>query len=177
GERQSRRYWSVGAQQSPYILGGFGAYQDPNTGVYVEEIRRFKQTNRQLSGVVAYPFNRSDRLEVSEGLQQISYDDELQKHGFNLDGSVAFDSTIHFPVPPPVTFEATGVALVHDNSFSAAPTPMLADRWRLDLPGLRSARGQQDAGREYRAALPAVRAAARWRRLLRRVAGRGSHLL
>ena len=132
GNRKSRLNWSVGAQQIPYILGGFGAYQDPNTGVYVEEIRRFKQTNRQLSGVVAYPFNRSDRLEVSEGLQQISYNDELQKHGFNLDGSVAFDSTIHFPVPPPVTFEATGVALVHDNSFYGATSPILGDRWRIE---------------------------------------------
>src|SRR5881296_4143175 len=55
GNRKSRLNWSVGAQQIPYILGGFGAYQDPNTGVYVEEIRRFKQTNRSLSGVVAYP--------------------------------------------------------------------------------------------------------------------------
>src|SRR5213592_24432 len=95
GNRKSRLNWSVGAQQIPYILGGFGVYQDPNTGVFVEEIRRFKQTNRSLSGVVAYPFNRSDRVEMSGGLQQISYDDELQKHGFNFDGSVAFDSTIH----------------------------------------------------------------------------------
>src|SRR6266536_125171 len=102
GNRKSRLNWSVGAQQIPYILGGFGVYQDPNTGVFVEEIQRFKQTNRQLSGVVAYPFNRSDRVEVSAGLQQISYDYELQKHGFNQDGSVAYDSTIHFPVPPPV---------------------------------------------------------------------------
>src|SRR5438094_869911 len=107
GNRKSRLNWSVGAQQIPYILGGFGVYQDPNTGVFVEEIQRFKQTNRQLSGVVAYPFNRSDRVEVSAGLQQISYDYELKKHGFNLDGSVAFDSTIHLPVPPAATFEAT----------------------------------------------------------------------
>src|SRR3989449_5048031 len=132
GNRKSRLNWSVGAQQIPYILGGFGAYQDPNTGVFVEEIRRFKQTNRSLSGVVAYPLNRSDRVEMSGGLQQISYDDELQKHGFNLDGSVAFDSTIHFPVPPPVTFEATSLALVHDNSFYGATSPILGDRWRIE---------------------------------------------
>ncbi len=130
--RKSRLTWAVGAQQIPYIFGGVFAYQDPNTGIFVEEIQRIKQTNRGLNGVAAYPFNRSDRFEVSGGLQQISYDNELQKHGFNQDGSVAFDSTIHFPVPPPVTLEATSFALVHDNSFYGATGPILGDRWRLE---------------------------------------------
>ncbi len=130
--RKSRLTWAVGAQQIPYIFGGVYAYQDPNTGIFVEEIQRIKQTNRGLNGVAAYPFNRSDRFEVSAGLQQISYDNELQKHGFNQDGSVAFDSTIHFPVPPPVTLEASSFALVHDNSFYGATGPILGDRWRLE---------------------------------------------
>ncbi len=133
GNRKSRLNWSVGAQQIPYITGGFGAFQDPNTGIFVEEIERFKQTNRELSGIVAYPFNRSERIEVSGGLQQISFDHELQKHGFNLNGSVAFDSTIHFPVPPALTLEATSVALVHDNSFFGATSPILGDRWRVEV--------------------------------------------
>jgi len=130
--RKSRLTWAVGAQQIPYIFGGVFAYQDPNTGIFVEEIQRIKQTNRGLNGVAAYPFNRSDRFEVSGGLQQISYDNELQKHGFNQDGSVAFDSTIHFPVPPAVTLGATSFALVHDNSFYGATGPILGDRWRLE---------------------------------------------
>src|SRR5207249_8473323 len=101
--RKSRSNWSVAAQQVPYTWGNIFAGTDPTTGLYVEEIERIKQTNRGVSGVAAYPFNRSDRFEVSGGLQQISYDHELQKHGFNSDGSPAFDSTIHFAVPPPVT--------------------------------------------------------------------------
>src|SRR5437667_240807 len=129
--RKSRLNWAVGAQQIPYIFYGYAAYQDPN-GVIVEEIERFKQTNRGLNGVMAYPFNRSDRVEISGGLQQISYDDEIQKHGFNQNGSVAFDSTIHNPVPPAVTLEATSFSLVHDNSFYGATSPILGDRWRLE---------------------------------------------
>src|SRR6267378_3164829 len=129
--RKSRLNWAVGVQQIPYIVYGYGVFQDPN-GIIVEEIQRFKQTSRGLNGVAAYPFNRSDRVEVSAGLQQISYDNELQKHGFNQDGSVAFDSTIHFPVPPPVTLGATSFALVHDNSFYGATGPILGDRWRLE---------------------------------------------
>src|SRR6266436_5991169 len=60
--RKSRLTWAVGAQQIPYIIYGYAPpYQDPN-GVIVETIERFKQTNRGLNGVMAYPFNRSDRL-------------------------------------------------------------------------------------------------------------------
>jgi surface antigen Omp85-like protein/WD40 repeat protein/basic secretory peptidase family protein len=130
--RKSRLNWAVGAQQIPYIWGNIFAYPDPNTGLNVEEIQRIKQTTRGLSGVAAYPFNRSDRLEVSAGLQQISYDNELRKLGFHQDGSPAFDSTIHFPVPPPVTLEATSFSLVHDNSYYGATSPILGDRWRLE---------------------------------------------
>jgi len=130
--RKSRLNWSVAAQQVPYIWGNIFAGPDPTTGLYVEEIERIKQTNRGVSGVAAYPFNRSDRFEVSGGLQQISYDHELQKHGFNSDGSPAFDSTIHFAVPPPVTLVPASFALVHDNSFFGATSPILGDRWRIE---------------------------------------------
>ena len=130
--RKRRLNWSVGIEEIPYIWGGFAAGQDPTTLTYIEEIERIKQTNRGLSGIAAYPFNRSDRIEMSAGLQNISYDHELQKHGFNPDNSVAFDSTIHFPVPPAVTLEQTSVALVHDNSFYGATGPILGDRWRFE---------------------------------------------
>ena len=130
--RKRRLNWSVAIEEIPYIWGGFAAGQDPSTLTYIEEIERIKQTNRGLSGIAAYPFNRSDRIEMSAGLQNISYDHELQKHGFNPDGSVAFDSTIHFPVPSAVTLEQTSVALVHDNSFYGATGPILGDRWRFE---------------------------------------------
>ncbi len=129
--RKSRLSWAVGAQQIPYIWGSIFSGPD-GTGLYVQEVERIKQTNRGVSGIASYPFNRSDRFEVSGGLQQISYDHELRKQGFRPDNSVAYDSTIHFPVPPPVTLEATTFALVHDNSFYGATGPILGDRWRLE---------------------------------------------
>jgi len=131
--RKRRLNWSVGIEEIPYIWGVPARGRDPSTGLFIEEFERIKQTNRGLSGIALYPFNRSDRLEMSAGLQNISYDHELQIHGFNPDGSVAFDSTIHFPVPPAVTLEQTSVALVHDNSFFGATGPILGDRWRLEV--------------------------------------------
>src|SRR5436190_10093 len=80
GNRKSRLNWMIGAQQIPYIYGGVLQGYD-SAGNYVEQIRRFKQTNREFSGILAYPFNRSERIEMSAGIQQITYDDELRTTG------------------------------------------------------------------------------------------------
>ena len=134
GNRKSRLNWTVGVQQIPYILGGYALFRDPtNPSIIVEEIERFKQTNREVSGIVAYPFNRSLRVEASAGAQQISFDDELKKRGFNPDNSLAYDSTIHLPVPGSLTLATGSAALVHDNSYFGATSPILGDRWRLEV--------------------------------------------
>ena len=133
GNRKSRLNWGVSALQIPYITGAFGAFID-NNGNYVEEVERFKQTDREISGGVVYPFNRSQRLEVSAGLQQFSFAHEIRITGFDqFSGAVVFDSTHHFPVPPSLTLIATSAALVHDYSFFGATGPILGNRWRLEV--------------------------------------------
>lgn len=130
--RKSRWNWAVAAQRVPYVTGAFAAYIDGG-GRYVEEVERFRQTTTQLSGVVAYPFNRSRRIEFSAGAQRIGFSHELEKRGFFPGGGVAFDSTIKFPVPDPLTLGVGSAALVHDNSFFGATSPLLGDRWRLEV--------------------------------------------
>jgi len=130
--RTKRLNWAVAAQQIPYIFGQFAQYD--SAGTYVEQVRRFKQTNRSFSGVAAYPFSRARRLELSTGIQQIAYDDELRTTGFNPGtGQVVYDVKQKLPVPPSVTFEASTAALVHDNAIFGLTGPILGDRWRLEV--------------------------------------------
>jgi Tol biopolymer transport system component len=130
--RKSRLNWTIGAQRIPYITGAFAAYFD-GSGRYVEEIERFKQTVTGLTGIVAYPFNRSRRVEFSAGVQQIGFSHELRRTAFFSSGDVAFDSTIHFDVPGSLSLGTATAALVHDNSFFGATSPILGDRWRLEV--------------------------------------------
>src|SRR6267378_2925525 len=131
--RTKRLNWAVAAQQIPYIFGQFAQGYD-SAGNYVEQVRRFKQTNRSFSGVAAYPFSRARRLELSTGIQQIAYDDELRTTGFNPGtGQVVYDIKQKLPVPPSVTFEASTAALVHDNAVFGLTGPILGDRWRLEV--------------------------------------------
>ncbi|HEV8381468.1 MAG TPA: BamA/TamA family outer membrane protein [Gemmatimonadales bacterium] len=133
GNRKSRLNWVVGAQQIPYIYARLLTGSD-TAGNFVEQIERFKITNRSLSGFVAYPFNRSQRLELSAGLQQTTYNDELRTTGFNpFTGRVVYDVKQNLPTFGPVTVETGSAALVHDNSFYGATSPILGSRWRLEV--------------------------------------------
>ena len=135
GNRKSRLNWGVGAQQIPFILQGYGLGRDPSDSTQViEQIERFKQTNREVSAFAAYPFNRSLRIEASAGVQSISWDDELTERRYRyIDGGFISEQKFHLPVPPGLTVFNPTAALVHDNSFFGATSPILGDRWRLEV--------------------------------------------
>jgi hypothetical protein len=133
GNRKSRVNWVVGAQQIPYIFGGLFVFD--SGGARIERIDRFKQTNRELSGIVSYPFNRSRRFELSAGVQQISFSHDIQDFAYD-------PFTFQFlyerkqdlnDVPAPLTMATGSAALVHDNAFFGATGPILGDRWRLEV--------------------------------------------
>ena len=132
GNRKSRLNWMVGAQWIPYITGAFG-YGVDSLGNYVEQIERLKQTNRELSGIVAYPFNRSRRLEGSIGVSHISFSHEIRQTTYDFSGNVIDDRTIDLPAPGSLTLYSTTLALVHDNSFFGATGPILGQRWRFEV--------------------------------------------
>ncbi len=129
--RKRRLNWSIGAQVIPYVQGYFGNGFD-DAGNYYELIQRVKQTSREISGVIAYPFNRSFRFEASAGVQQITWNDEIQLIGYNASGGVVYDSTFHNPVPPAVGLGTATFAFVRDNTFFGAVGPILGDRWRIE---------------------------------------------
>src|SRR5204863_4818360 len=96
GNRKSRVNWLLGAQQIPYIYGGILQGYD-TAGNYVQQLQRFKQTNREFSGILAYPFNRSRRIEMSAGVQQITYDYEIRTTGINGAGQVISADKFKYP--------------------------------------------------------------------------------
>ncbi|MGH7546554.1 MAG: BamA/TamA family outer membrane protein [Gemmatimonadales bacterium] len=150
--RKSRWNWGVAAQQVPYLAGAFGAYftQLNNQQVYVEETEIFRQTNRELVGIVAYPWNRSQRVEFSAGLRRVSFAHELERRGIFSDGSVAIDEKIALPVADPLTLGFGSAALVYDNSYFGATSPILGQRWRLEVAPTFGTLGFTTALADYR---------------------------
>ena len=133
--RKSRWNWGVAAQQVPYAVGRIGAYFATINGqnAYVEDVEIFRQINRELSLFTAYPLNRSRRVELWGGARHISYTHELERRAVYSSGQVALDTTIEFPAPDALTLGTASAALVHDNSYFGATSPVLGERWRLEV--------------------------------------------
>ncbi|HEY6102447.1 MAG TPA: basic secretory protein-like protein [bacterium] len=134
---QHRRLnWGVAAQQVPYRLGSFIAGFGTVNGqpAYIEETQIFRQTNRSATGFVTYPLSRVKRVEFSAGFENITFDQELRIRAFDPTGSVIFlDSTATLPSPNALNLGVAAAALVHDNSYFGATSPILGSRYRFEV--------------------------------------------
>src|ERR1700712_149416 len=75
--RRSRWTWGVAAGQVPAISGEFFGSGPGVTAAgdatSVRIARESQQIHRQLSGVIAYPFSRAQRIEFTAGIDRVSF--------------------------------------------------------------------------------------------------------
>ncbi len=132
---QRRLNWGVFAQQVPYLYGqtyqGIGTYN--GQPAYVDQILKFRQTNRELSGIVSYPFNRAMRLELSAGGRDIRFDQENRIVVTDPAGNKLFDSTETTHPYPAITLGTASAAFVYDQSLFGATSPILGQRFRFEV--------------------------------------------
>jgi Tol biopolymer transport system component len=133
-----RLNWGVVAQQVPYVYGGYAAgCTDANCTTYVQQIYLARQTNRSVSGQITYPINRVQRVEFSLGYENISFNQQLETQGFDgATGVFLYDSIVTLPSPPSLSMGVGDAALVYDNSYFGATSPILGQRYRFDVSPL-----------------------------------------
>jgi hypothetical protein len=132
----SRLNWSVVAQQVPYITGAYAAGTENVDGepVFIEQRLLERQTNRDLQGVLAYPLNQVQRVELAGGFSHISFDREIRTIGISLvTGGEVIDETEELEAGSPLNLGLGSAALVFDNSFFGATGPILGQRYRLEV--------------------------------------------
>jgi Tol biopolymer transport system component len=134
--RRSRFNWGLVAEQIPYITGRFRQSLDTigDEPVVRESIERFNQIHRQAAGVVAYPLSRSQRLEFTGGLHQISFNRRIDEQVYSLaTGRILSEERRDLPAPGSITLAETNAALVFDTSIYGATSPILGRRYRLEV--------------------------------------------
>jgi hypothetical protein len=136
-QNQRRRLnWGVAAQQVPSLIGSFAAGPSTLNGqpVFIEQEDRFRQTVRSLTGFAAYPLSRVQRIELSAGGQRISFDRELKTRVFDPTGTqLLLDTTESLPTPNALNLGVGSIALVYDNSYFGATSPILGSRYRFEV--------------------------------------------
>ena len=131
-----RLNWGGVAQQLPYITGSYAQGTGDLNGepVFIEQQLLIRQTNRDVAGVLAYPFSEVRRFELQAGYRNISFDQELRTRGFSLiTGQEIFSEDEDLPAGEALNLGVGSAALVYDNSFFGATAPILGQRYRLEV--------------------------------------------
>jgi Tol biopolymer transport system component len=134
---RSRRWnYGIGLDQTPYVSRGFqaGVLSTPEGDVYVENEFRILQTDRSLSGVVAYPFSRASRIEVSGGVRQIGLKQDVRSRTFSLaTGQLIDEQDQDLGSFEDLNLGQGSAALVYDTSIFGATSPIRGSRYRLEF--------------------------------------------
>lgn len=133
----SRRWnWGLVGGQIPYLSSGFQstAARLPNGDVVQsDQLFIFRQTERNVSGVVSYPLDRARRLEFQGGMSNISFDQTVQTTTFSLNtGRVLQDTTETIPLAETLNLGTSSAAYVFDTSVFGATSPVQGQRYRFE---------------------------------------------
>jgi len=137
-----RLNWAVALEQIPYIQAGLlPPTVSSNGDTLTQQALIFSEVNREADFLVAYPFSDVQRVELSAGLRNISFNGtieteietqtSLQDNSSNLPPCSSTTTTLCAPAG--VTMATASAALVYDNSFFGATSPILGQRYRLEV--------------------------------------------
>lgn len=134
--RTSRMDWGILAEQIPYVYrsyaSGYGTMN--NNAVYVDLEDRYRQLNRDLFLLTSYPFSRASRIEVTGGYEQVSFKHQLKTTIYDAySGAQISDKTESLPVPGSLSLATANIAYVYDYSFFGATSPILGQRYRIEV--------------------------------------------
>jgi len=137
--RKSRWNWGVLAEQSPYVTGGFaqGTTTIDGQEVIVQQSLRERQINQSGSLIAQYPFSKVHRLEFAGGGRRISFDSQLETAYYSpLTGDLLGDEVEERPRPDALNLGEASAALVYDSSVFGATSPLVGQRYRLEVSQL-----------------------------------------
>jgi len=133
---KNRWNWGLVGGQIPYLSSGFQSSVGrlPNGDVVQsDQLFVFRQTERTASGVLAYPLDRSRRVEFQGGVSSFSFDQVVTTTTFSLNtGAVYEDSTETTPLADTLNLGTSSAAYVFDTSVFGATSPVQGQRYRFE---------------------------------------------
>ena len=133
----SRRWnWGFAIEQSPYIAGGYSIGRGVVGGepVLLDQTIIYRQINRGASGMVAYPFSQTARIEFGGGFTRSSFEQQIQTISISQrSGQVVGDSTQTIPLAAPLSMSSVSTALITDSAIFGATGPVAGQRSRFEV--------------------------------------------
>ena len=133
----SKRWnWGFAVEQSPYIAGGYAIDQSVVNGepVLLDQTIIQRQTNRGVSGMVAYPFSQTARIEFGGGFSRMSFDEQVRTTTISQrSGRVLDDRTVTTPLADPLNMSSVSTAFITDSTLFGATSPVAGQRSRFEV--------------------------------------------
>jgi hypothetical protein len=145
-DRSGRWNWSAVIGQIPFVTRQFTFFSGEVDGRRVDIFRelRYFEINRQLTGILSYPLNRSSRIEFLFGGRQVDFAAETQDFGFDsTTGELLIDQSTDLPrctaddvlflncAPNPIYLASGGAAFIYDSSIFGGTSPIMGQRIRF----------------------------------------------
>jgi Tol biopolymer transport system component len=134
--RKRRWIWGATAEQLAFGSGtaSTGYADEGGHPVSVEQLVRFRETDRRVAGLIAYPFHRTERLEISAAVRHVTFSSEVRTRAFSLDTGVRLRETrAELPSVDSLTLGELGAAFVHDSAQFGPTGPIRGARTRLEI--------------------------------------------
>ena len=129
--------WGVVGGQIPYL--GLGYDGGPATSpagdrLYVDRQIVYRQTERNGSGIFAYPFDRMRRVEFRAGFAHTTFEQTLTTTTSAVaTGAVLSETTATQTFAPRLNLATTAMALVSDRANFGLTGPIQGERYRLEV--------------------------------------------
>jgi len=133
--RSHRFNWGLQVEQIPYVTGGFstGITNVSGQQVYVEQTLTQRLMDRGVMAQGFYPFDSSLRAEVSTGYRSIGFDTRLQTLGYSVRTGQQLINDVQKVSDPSIHLWENDAAIVRDTSVFGATSPIMGQRFRLDV--------------------------------------------
>ena len=136
--RRHRFDWGVTAANIPYVTAFFQEGIDTvtingQTGqALIQRETLYRQTSREITGLLNYPFSRVSRAEFQLGIQNIGFGIETRDFAYDQFGNFIGERKQNTSAGPSLTLGTLTTALVYDNSLFGGTGPVTGRRWRLE---------------------------------------------
>lgn len=133
----SKRFnWGVSVEQSPYMAGGYAIGRGVVAGenALLDQTIIQRQVNRGVSGMLAYPFSQTSRIELGGGFTRTSYDQQVRTIASSLrTGRILSDETKTTSLADSLNLSNFSTALVTDSALSGPVGPVAGGRSRFEV--------------------------------------------
>jgi Tol biopolymer transport system component len=130
-----RWQWGLLGGQIPMLTGTYGVASAGTISgqpVVANQFLRYWQLDREALGTLAYPINRSQRVEFAAGYQNIGFALESDTQIYSAITGVPLAQIVQdLPAPPSLNFATGMAALVYDTAIFGGTSPVRGQRYRL----------------------------------------------